>query len=138
VTVVAVLVFVLVGAATPYSQQQLDHALTVIGAPPGFSGGQFSYEGGTFGSPPTSYRDYNGSGSVSQAHVYAWYVHRLAALGFQNVQGDGSAFCQRFAVGVSMESDDMIVGANVTSVEVSAQSQGISGSGAVCPSGLFG
>jgi len=139
VIVAAILVWTLVvEPAMPYSQQQMDHALAVIGAPPGFSAGQFFYQGGGLGEPAASLRDYDGSGSVSQSSVYNWYVSRLTSLGFKDVAPDGTASCRKFGMNVAVESDDLIVGANVTRVEVSAGSQGINDAGPACPRGLFG
>ena len=115
-----------------YSEQQLEHAASVIGGPPGFSAGQFGpysdiglaqYE-----------REYKGSGTA--AAVTSWSGSRLAALGFENIQGGGAAFCQRFVVHI-MSVLPFSPGP-VTEVQVMVQSDGVSNSYPACPAGLFG
>ena len=68
----------------PYSAQQLEHATTVIGAPPGFSAGPFvSISDAGFGGPSNYAREFYGNGSMPSDSVYSWYVSRLTAMGLK-------------------------------------------------------
>lgn len=116
----------------PYSYQQLEHATTVIGGPPGFSAGPLI---DTSGDGPSEYAgEYYGSSSSNAE--YAWMVSRLRSLGFKNVSQDGSAVCQKFSVSI-------IIGLRIgqspkPGVLVNVQTQGVPDSGPACPADLFG
>jgi hypothetical protein len=123
------------GLPSPYSYQQLEHATTVIGGPPGFSAGPFvSINDAGFGTPAEYAREFYGSAS-SDAE-YAWFVSRLRSLGFTNVRQNGFTACQKF--GVSINPGLPIGATSAAGVEVVVVSEEMPDSGPACPAGLFG
>ncbi|MGA3184776.1 MAG: hypothetical protein ABSE52_09300 [Candidatus Dormibacteria bacterium] len=134
---VAALVGILVTVlTTPYSQQQLEQALVVIGAPPGFSDGHFvpGSGGGIYG-PQQYVREYDGTSSG--AAVNAWWASRLDALGFEDVSATDVS-CGGFWATYDASNNSLLGGGPVTIVDITDASAGGSVWGIGCPSGLFG
>lgn len=139
VAAVVVAVVVINPFAQPYSMDQIDHALDMIGPPPGFSGGNLVVEGGGFEGPQSYRIDYQGSAPYTT--IQAWWGNRLRHLGLSDVNVDSDlANCQGLALSFTVSTVSAaypLGGGPVTEVEVSAQSQGAPSSGGSCPSGLF-
>lgn len=67
-----------------HSRTQLEHVLTVIGAPPGFGKPFVAPGGGLPGHSETVGRYYSGSGSAQD--VLTWGINRLRSVGLSNAE----------------------------------------------------